>query len=115
MIRQDEWKYIYFTAAELLLFDMSKPYGEMNNLANDQKFAPVVEELHGRLTSLVDPDAITFAAFHRQDQVLHELVQKKSRAEFYKSTAGGLGSIQGTLFTERYYGPAQLSRARQLR
>lgn len=106
MIRQDQWKYIYFTAAEPLLFDMNKPYGEMNNLANDQKFAPVVEELHGHLTSLVDPDAITFAAFHRQDQVLHELIQKSSRAEFYKSTAGRLGSIQGGLFTERYYGPA---------
>jgi len=106
MIRRDKWKYIYFTAAEPLLFNMSKPFGEMNNLATDEHFTPVLEELHARLTSLVDPDAITFAAFHRQDQVLHELIRKKSRVEFYEATASRLGTIQASLFAERYYGPA---------
>lgn len=108
MIRKSKWKYIYFTGAEPLLFDMSEHFGEMNNLANDPKFGDVVEDLHAHLTSLVDPDAITFAAFHRQDQVLHELIQKRAKADFYKSVARRLGSIQGKLFTERYYGPAQM-------
>ena len=108
MIRKDKWKYIYFTGAEPLLFDMSEHFGEMNNLANDHKFAAVVEELHEHLNSLVDPDGITFAAFHRQGQVLNELIQKRAKADFFKSMAGRLGSIQGSLFTERYYGPAQL-------
>lgn len=106
MIRQDQWKYIYFTASEPLLFDMSEPFGEMNNLAKDEKFAPVLEQMHAHLTSVVDPDTITFAAFHRQDQVLHELTQKRAKADFYQSVASRLGSIQGKLFTERYYGPA---------
>lgn len=106
MIRRDKWKYIYFTAAEPLLFDMSQTFGEMNNLATKEELAPVLKEMHAQLTSVVDPDPITFAAFHRQDQVLRELIQTKSRADFYKSTASRLGAIQGNLFTERYYGPA---------
>ena len=108
MIRRDKWKYVYFTAAEPLLFDMSKPFGEMNNLTTDESFKPVLEDLHARLTSLVDPDEITFAAFHRQDQVLHELIRKKSKTEFYEATASRLGTIQASLFTERYFGPARM-------
>jgi arylsulfatase A-like enzyme len=103
MIRQDKWKYIYFTAAKPRLFDMSGLYGEMNNMANKEEFASVFKELHAQLTS---PDAITFAALHRPDQVLHEHIQKKSRAQFFKSTASQFGTIQGSLFTERYYGLA---------
>lgn len=104
MIREDNWKYIYFTAGDPLLFDMSQPFGEFDNLAADRQNAGQLEKMHSLLVSLVDPDSITYAAFRRQDQVLQEIVQTKSEAEFYKSVASRLGSIQGTTFTKRYYG-----------
>jgi choline-sulfatase len=103
MVRKDDWKYIYFTGGDSLLFDMSKPFGEYNNLSSNREYSSVVEELHGRLVALVDPDAITYQAFHRQDEVLRGLVRKQSKAQFYKSLVGRLGSVQSAVFAERYY------------
>jgi choline-sulfatase len=101
MIRRDKWKYIYFTGADPLLFDMSTPFGEFTNLAKDN--TSIVEELHAHLTSVVSPDQITFEAFRRQDEVLQGIIHERSTQEFYKSIAGRLGSIQATTFAERYY------------
>ena len=103
MIRQDKWKYIYFTGGDPLLFDMSAPFGEYNNLAFNKEFAPIVEELHARLVSLVDPNAITYEAFRRQSQVLRAFVQKQSKEQFYHSLVGRLGSVQSSVLAERCY------------
>jgi hypothetical protein len=106
MIRQDNWKYIYFTGGDPLLFDMDVSLGEFTNLASRKEHAPVVEELHTRLLSLVDPDAITFAAFRRQDQFLRELVRKQSKAEFQNTLVGRLGTVQAAVLADRCYSQA---------
>lgn len=103
MIRQDDWKYIYFTGGDSLLFDMSAPFGEYENLAHNKEFASVIENLHAQLVSLVNPDAITFEAFRRQNQVLNELVRQRSKTEFYHALVGRLGPVQAAVFAERYY------------
>ncbi|MBI4873781.1 MAG: sulfatase-like hydrolase/transferase [Acidobacteria bacterium] len=106
MIRKGDWKYLYFTGGEPLLFDMRQG-GEFVNLARDKKHAEVRKELHGHLTSLVDPDAVTHAAFDRQEQVLKRLVRENSRSGFYDMLVGRLGPIQARLLTDRYYGTAK--------
>ncbi|MCX6634987.1 MAG: hypothetical protein NT090_07900, partial [Acidobacteria bacterium] len=73
-------------------------------LARDKKLAGVQKELHGHLTSLLDPDAVTHAAFQRQDEVLKTLVKENSRVDFYDTLVGRLGPIQARLLTDRHYG-----------
>ncbi len=103
MIRKGDWKYLYFTGGEPLLFNM-KEGGEFVNLARDKKYAGVQKELHGHLTSLLDPDAVTHAAFQRQDEVLRGLIKENSRADFYDMLVGRLGPIQARLLADRHYG-----------
>jgi choline-sulfatase len=103
MIRKGDWKYLYFTGGEPLLFHM-KQGGEFVNLARDKQHAGVLKELHGNLTSLLDPDAVTAAAFERQAEVLKKLVGENSRSDFYDSLVGRLGPIQARLLTDRHYG-----------
>jgi choline-sulfatase len=103
MIRKGDWKYLYFTGGEPLLFNM-KEGGEFVNLARDKKHAGLQKELHGHLASLLDPDAVTHAAFQRQDEVLKTLVRENSRADFYDTLVGRLGPIQARLLTDRHYG-----------
>jgi hypothetical protein len=75
----------------------------MNNLAGNPAHASKVQELHGLLTSLVDPDAVTEAAFRKQDQVLIEMVQKKTPEEFFRTLRGRLGSGQATALARKFY------------
>ena len=104
MIRKGEWKYIYFSwYGEKLLFNLKEDPGEMNNLADNSAHASVVQELHGLLTSLVDPDAITKASFRTQHQVLMERVQKETPKEFFHTLMGRLGRGQASALTQKYY------------
>ena len=113
MIRKGEWKYIYFSwYGDRLLFNLKDDPGEMNNLADDPVQATKVRELHGHLTSLVDPDVITEAAFRKQHHVLMAMVRKKTPEEFFNTLMGRLGRGQATALTRRYYqnwqpGPAE--------
>jgi choline-sulfatase len=107
MIRKDEWKYIYFTAGEPLLFNMASQAGEFQNLSHDKRFQDVREELHKHLTSVVEPDAVTFQAFRRQREILQQLTKTKSKTEFYEMLVGRLGSMQATMLLEQWYGPAR--------
>jgi len=103
MIRKGDWKYLYFTADEPLLFNLREDPGEFHNMANDKRHAHVRQELHAHLASLVDPDAITDAAFRRQEEVLRGLVKKGSRQQFYETIVGRLGSAQARALTDRHY------------
>ena len=105
MIRKGKWKYIYFTGAEPLLFDMSQAMGEYKNVAPQNK--AVVEEMHAHLVSVVEPDTITWNAFHKQEDVLRGLVKSETKEQFKKNLTKRLGSIQGTVFTERLYAGAR--------
>jgi hypothetical protein len=75
----------------------------MNNLAGNPVHASKVQELHGLLTSLVDPESVTEAAFRKQHQVLMEKVQKKTPEEFFRTLRGRLGRGQATALTRKYY------------
>ena len=101
MIRKGDWKYLYFTGGDPLLFNMSTPEGEFKNLAKDKAHAPLLKELHAHLTTVVDPDAVTFAAFEKQDRVFRDIVRKSSRDELYAALVGRLGSIQARIITNR--------------
>jgi choline-sulfatase len=101
LVREEEWKYLYFTGDEPLLFNLKEDPGEFRNLA--EKRRDIRERLHRRLTSLVDPDAITAAAFRKQEAVLANLVKSGPRNEFYKRLVGRLGPAQARVLTDREY------------
>jgi len=104
MIRKGDWKYLYFSGyGDKQLFNLKEDPGEMNNLANNSVHASMVQELHGLLTSLVDPDAVTEAAFRKQHQVLMEMVQKKTPEEFLDTLRKRLGRGQAGELTRKYY------------
>ena len=104
MIRRGDWKYIYFSwYGDRLLFNLKEDPGEMNNLAGNPEQASSVRELHGLLTSLVDPDATTEAAFRKQHQVLMKIIKEKTSDEFFQTLRGRLGRGQATALTRKYY------------
>ena len=104
MIRQGDWKYIYSSwYGDRLLFNLKEDPGEMHNLAGNPAHSSKVKELHGLLTSLVDPEAATEAAFRKQHQVLMEMVQEKPPEEFLQTLRGRLGRGQATALTRKYY------------
>jgi choline-sulfatase len=104
MIRKGDWKYIYFSwYGDKLLFNLKVDPGEMNNLVDNPAHASTVQELHSLLTSLVDPDVVTEAAFRKQHQVLTELVQQGTPEEFFRTLRGRLGRGQAVALTRKYY------------
>jgi choline-sulfatase len=104
MIRKGDWKYIYFSwYGDKLLFNLKDDPGEMDNLAGYPEHASTVKELHGLLTSLVDPEAVTEAAFRKQHQVLTALVKQETPEEFFRTLQGRLGRGQATALTGKYY------------
>jgi len=60
--------------------------------------------MHGLLTSLLDPDAVTDRAFAEQQKRLDAMVKSMSRDDFYGEIVGRLGSAQARVLTTRYYG-----------
>jgi choline-sulfatase len=99
MIRRGDWKYLYFTGDEPLLFNLREDPGEFRNLAG----AALQKELHGILTGLVDPDGVTERAFAAQERVLSALVRRSTPEEFYKAIVGRLGPAQARVLTIRHY------------
>jgi len=104
LIREGDWKYLYFTGDEPLLFNLREDPGEFRNLAGDRRHAAVRQRMHARLESLVNPDEITHKAFQKQDAVLKGLVRSCARDEFYKRLVGRLGPAQARVLTDRQYG-----------
>jgi choline-sulfatase len=103
MIRKGDLKYLYFTGDEPLLFDLKKDPGEFQNLAGKKEFAGVLKEMHAHLASLLDPDAVTQAAFRKQAEVLARLVREQSKKQFYKTLVGRLGPAQARVLTDKHY------------
>jgi choline-sulfatase len=68
LIRKGDWKYLYFTGDEPLLFNLKDDPGEFHNLGGKKDSAAIQKELHGLLTSQVDPDAVTDRAFAEQER-----------------------------------------------
>jgi choline-sulfatase len=106
MIRKGDWKYIYFAGDQPLLFNLKNDPGELRNLAADPSAATVRKELHGILTGLLDPDAVSERAFREQERVLAAMVRRMRPEEFYKEIAGRLGAAQAHVQTRRLYAGA---------
>jgi choline-sulfatase len=103
MIRRGDWKYVYFSWHEPLLFNLKDDPGEKNNLAGKPEHAAVVKELHAILTSLVDPDEVTRRAFAEQERRLAAMVQKLTAPEFRKELESRLGAGQAGALAAKYY------------
>jgi len=104
MIRKGNWKYIYFSwYGDRLLFNLKEDPGEMNNLAGNPAHASKVRELHSLLTSLVDPETITEAAFKKQHEILMGMIRKQTPDEFFHTLRGRLGHGQATALTRKFY------------
>ena len=103
LIRKGDWKYIHFTGDAPLLFNLQTDPGEFQNLAGKPEHAATQRELHAHLTSLVNPDAVTDAAFRRQEEVLRGMVRTDTRDQFYRRLVGRLGPLQARVLASRYY------------
>jgi choline-sulfatase len=108
LIRRGDWKYLYFSWDEPLLFNLKDDPGEKDNLAGKPEHAAVQKELHGILTSLVDPDEVTRRAFAEQERRLALLVQKTTPQDFYKMLERRLGPGQAGALTTKYYKGARI-------
>ena len=94
MIRKGDWKYIYFSWYENLLFNLKDDPGEFHNLAGKPEFASIEKELHAILTSLVRPDEITERAFEKQEALLKNRWAEKGPDKFYLEMESRLGKGQ---------------------
>jgi choline-sulfatase len=103
LIRKGDWKYIYFTCEQPLLFNLHDDPGEFHNLAGNPETAQKQAELHAHLTSLVDPDAVTERAFAAQQKILDSMVARMSRDEFYRYMKGRLGGMQARVLASQLY------------
>ena len=88
MIRKGQYKYIHYVDYEPELFDQVNDPEEEQNVANDPKFASIMEDLQNELYSRVDPLAVNDAA-------------QASQAALVKSAGGrdavlSKGTFQGT-------------------
>jgi choline-sulfatase len=103
MVRRDDWKYMYFTDDEPLLFDLRNDPGEFVNRATDRGCRDIMRELHAILRSHVDPDAVTEKAFGEQERRLSELVRGSSRQQFIDLMKSRLGKGQTMALARKYY------------
>jgi choline-sulfatase len=103
MIRKGDWKYIYFTGDKPLLFNLKEDPSELHNLAEQPEMTGLIGELHQHLTSLVDPDAVTYRAFDKQHQILMNLVDSLDAESFYKRLLSRMGPAQSRVLTHELY------------
>jgi choline-sulfatase len=104
MIRKGDWKYIYFASDKPALFNLRLDPHEYENLAGRKEHADIQRELHGILTSLLNPDEVTEQAFQAQERMLQRLVAEKTPAEFRGMLVGRLGDAQAGVLTRKHYG-----------
>ncbi|HWB84215.1 MAG TPA: sulfatase-like hydrolase/transferase [Bryobacteraceae bacterium] len=103
MVRKGDWKYIYFSWYDNLLFNLRNDPDELNNLAGQPQYASIEKELHTILTSQLDPDAVTREAFREQDRRLQHLVKTQTAKEFYEYSAERFGKGEAAVLTDRFY------------
>lgn len=85
MIRQGDWKYIYYAAGyQAELFNLAKDPGEVTNVADSNP--DMVKQLHSILTSQLDPEQVDKAAkkFDKDSFI----AWKNSLGEKYSSVIG---------------------------
>ncbi len=102
MIRRGEWKYVYFSWHDNLLFNLKDDPGELNNLWGKREFAALEAELHGILTSLVRPDEVTERAFEEQERILRSLLATEDSSKMYQAMASRMGAGQARTLLRKY-------------
>lgn len=106
MIRKGDWKYLYFSWYEGLLFNLAEDPGEFNNLINHPETQAIRAELEEILRSQVDPEEVTLRAFRAQDSMLAEMARNLSEEELYQRLERRLGPGQARIMAktaiERY-------------
>jgi choline-sulfatase len=70
MLRDGNYKYVYYVAYRPQLFDLARDPGELVDLAGDPAYAPVLERLRKRLFALCNPDEVDARAKRRQAELL---------------------------------------------
>jgi choline-sulfatase len=103
MIRKGDWKYLYFTGDEPLLFNLEEDPGEFRNLAGKAEARDIQNELNSTLLSLVEPNRVTDDAFQKQQRILEEMVRSKTKEDFFAALAGRLGRAQASVLTAQHY------------
>jgi choline-sulfatase len=104
MIRKVNWKYIYATGYDPILFDLSKDPTEQHNLAGNQETSTIQKELHAELLRLIpNPEAITEQAFAAQQALLEKMIHDHKREEFYEVLRSRLGAGQARILANQFY------------
>ena len=104
MIRKGNWKYIYFSYYDGLLFNLENDPGETVNLADSAKYAGVIENMKQELLERVDPDRITADAFIKQKAMLDSLVRNNSEEQLIDLFRSRLGTGQAKILVKRLNG-----------
>ncbi|MBN2413750.1 sulfatase-like hydrolase/transferase [candidate division KSB1 bacterium] len=101
MVRKGDWKYIYFSFYDDLLFNVREDPYELNNLANAPEAQEIKKELYGILTSLLDPDKVTLEAFEVQGRKLKEIADPRTEDELTEYLTSRLGEGQARLVAKK--------------
>lgn len=94
MIRKGNWKYIYFTGYEGLLYNLKDDPEEKINKINDKGCIDIVADLRNELFARVDPDKITYDAFKKQKEVRDNFVKTLTKEELLSKFESRLGKGQ---------------------
>jgi choline-sulfatase len=104
MIRKANWKYIYATGYEPILFDLQRDPGELQNLAGTPETAAIQRELHPELLRLIpNPDLVTERAFDAQQALLETMLRDKTRQQFNEELRSRLGAGQARVLANHFY------------
>ena len=91
MNREGNWKYVFFTWFDDLLFDLAEDPGEFSNRIGDPQARAVEQEMIDILNGQIDPEAVTREAFRAQDQVLKRISAGKTEDQIAQALEKRLG------------------------
>jgi choline-sulfatase len=72
MLRDGDYKFVYYAGYDPQLFDLKNDPGEMIDLATDPAFAPIRARLEAKLREIADPDELDRRAKAAQAKLLAE-------------------------------------------
>ena len=104
MIRKANWKYIYASGCEPILFDLRRDPGELQNLTITPETAAIQRELHGDLLGLIpNPDAVAEQAFDAQQALIEKMLRDNTRQQFFEELRSRLGAGQARVLANQFY------------
>ena len=73
MLRKGQYKLIYYVNFDPELFDLRADPEEVNNLANDNRYADILADLQNELRKICDPEAVDQQAHKEQREMVNAL------------------------------------------